>query len=132
MIEFLLRPHTVKGGGILTTQEDQRTVGAVGRDEAGECVRESGPPGDQRDGRSSAQSRGCIGRHRRYRLVATVDKSDPDVVEGLIDAECVISTQGEDTLDPMLLQHLGQSICTVNGCHLAPSHGQTFAENCRQ
>jgi hypothetical protein len=110
--QVLQGPHLVLVQRALPTDQQHRALGPERVRDTGDGVRRPRSGGDHRAAGLAGHPRVAVGRVRGDLLVPDVDHRDALVHTAVVDVDDVTATEGEDHVDPLGLQGLGDQVTT--------------------
>jgi hypothetical protein len=94
----------------LAPDVQDRALRTEGRGDAGDRIGAAGSGGGDDAAELAGLSRIAIGRVRGHLLVPDVDDADPFIDAAIIDVDDVAAAQGENRVDPLVLERLGDQV----------------------
>ena len=100
------------GQRALAADQQHRALGAEGVGDTGDGVGRAGAGGDDRAAGLAGDPGVAVGGVRGDLLVADVDDVDALVDAAVVDVDDVAAAEGEDHVDPLGLERLGDQVTT--------------------
>ena len=117
--QILQRSHLVLSQRALAADVQNRALGAECGGNAGHRVGAAGTGGGDHAAELAGLARVAVGGVRRDLLVAHVDDADALIDAAIVDVDDVAAAQGEDRVDALVLQRLGDQMAAGDDARVA-------------